>query len=127
MAYERDGTASGLGPGLPFTAVAWLDKQVSNQATEIMARSLGVPNLVGSVQQGLQEISDQTGPLNSALVTTPVLWLVSARPIKTGSAIPTITVSPACCQVSPSGEMNAEKYPADKVRGKALKYSDYHE
>ena len=24
-------------------------------------------------------------------------------------------------------EMNAEKYPADKVRGKALKYSDYHE
>jgi len=24
-------------------------------------------------------------------------------------------------------EKNAEKYPADKVRGKALKYSDYHE
>jgi len=48
--------------------VAWLDKQVSNQATEIMARSLGVPNLVGSVQQGLQEIPDQAGPLDSAVV-----------------------------------------------------------
>jgi len=24
-------------------------------------------------------------------------------------------------------EQNAEKYPADKVRGKDLKYSDYHE
>jgi len=24
-------------------------------------------------------------------------------------------------------EKNAEKYPADRVKGKALKYSDYHE
>jgi hypothetical protein len=48
--------------------VAWLDKQVSNQATEIMARSLGVSNLIGSVQEDLQEIPDAAGPLSSALV-----------------------------------------------------------
>jgi hypothetical protein len=51
-----------------LVTVAWLDKQVSNQATEIMARSLGVPHLIGSVQQSLQEIPDQAGPLDSALV-----------------------------------------------------------
>jgi hypothetical protein len=52
-------------PPLPDTpakellvTAAFLDKQVSNQATEIMVRSLGIPNLAGSVQAGLEEISD---------------------------------------------------------------------
>jgi hypothetical protein len=51
-----------------LVTVAWLDKQVSNQATEIMVRSLGVPNHEGSVQQGLQGIPDTTGAQDSAMV-----------------------------------------------------------
>jgi hypothetical protein len=52
--------------------VAWVDHQVSNQASETLARTLGIPQLVGSLQQGLAEISDVAeGPsgLDSALVT----------------------------------------------------------
>lgn len=52
-------------PPLPDTpakkllmTVAFLDKQVSNQAAEILARSLGIPNLVGSVQAQLAGIPD---------------------------------------------------------------------
>ncbi len=48
--------------------VAWLDKQVSNQASEVLARTLGIPNLDASIQQGLQGIPDLSGPLDSALV-----------------------------------------------------------
>lgn len=47
---------------------AYLDQQVSNQATEIAARTLGLPSLVGSLQSGLVEIPDQEGPLPSAYV-----------------------------------------------------------
>ncbi len=51
-----------------LVTMAWLDKQVSNQATEIMVRSLGIPNLTASVQQGFPGIPDADGPLDSALV-----------------------------------------------------------
>jgi hypothetical protein len=51
-----------------LVTVAWLDKQVSNQATEIMVRSLGVPNHEGSVQQGLEGIPDVVGAQDSAMV-----------------------------------------------------------
>lgn len=47
---------------------AWLDKQVSNQATEILARSLGIPNLDASIQQGFPGIPDVSGPVDSAMV-----------------------------------------------------------
>jgi hypothetical protein len=63
-AYVRHITGE-IEPPLPDTpakkllvTVAWLDKQVSNQATEIMARSLGIPNLAGSIQEGLPGIPD---------------------------------------------------------------------
>jgi hypothetical protein len=52
--------------------VAWVDHQVSNQASEILARTLGIPQLLGSLQQGLAGIPDVAeGPsgLDSALVT----------------------------------------------------------
>jgi len=49
-------------------SVAWLDKQVSNQCTEVAARTMGLPNLEGSLQQGLQQIPDVTGPVDSAYV-----------------------------------------------------------
>ena len=51
--------------------VAWLDKQVSNQASEIAARSLGLPSLRGSLQARLVGIPDRrAGPrgLDSAYV-----------------------------------------------------------
>lgn len=48
---------------------AWLDKQVSNQCTEIAARTLQLPNLApGSLQRGLPGIPDLEGPLDSAYV-----------------------------------------------------------
>jgi len=47
---------------------AFLDQQVSNQGTEIAARTLGLPSLVGSLQSNLAQIPDLEGPLTSALV-----------------------------------------------------------
>ena len=47
---------------------AWLDKQVSNQCTEAAVRSLGIPNLTGSLVEGLVDIPDVTGPVDSASV-----------------------------------------------------------
>ncbi|HME73541.1 MAG TPA: hypothetical protein VKM54_27305, partial [Myxococcota bacterium] len=47
---------------------AFLDQQVSNQGTEIAARTLGLPQLVGSLLPGVAEIPDRAGPLDSAWV-----------------------------------------------------------
>lgn len=44
------------------------DHLVSNQATELAARTLGLPSLEGSVLPGLPGIEDLPGPLPSALV-----------------------------------------------------------
>jgi len=62
-------------PGTPakkiLMTVAWLDKQVSNQASEIAARSLGLASLEGSLQAQLEEMPDvAAGPdgLDSAYV-----------------------------------------------------------
>ncbi len=48
--------------------MAFLDQQVSNTGTEIAARTLGLPNLEGSLLTNLPEIPDVPGPLSSALV-----------------------------------------------------------
>ena len=48
--------------------VARFDHQVSNQASEIMARTLEIPSLVGSAEFGKPLIPDLPGPLESALV-----------------------------------------------------------
>ncbi len=60
------------GPSKILMTAAWLDKQVSNQATEVTARTLGIPNLTGSIAQGFQGIpdvdTDIAGPQDSALV-----------------------------------------------------------
>ena len=75
LACDASNVTGLVDPPLPNTpakqllvTVAWLDKQVSNQATEILVRSLGVPNLTSSVQQGFAEIPDMVPPLDSALV-----------------------------------------------------------
>ncbi len=51
-----------------LVTAAFLDKQVSNQATEVMVRSLGIPSLVGSLLAGLVDIPDVAGPVDSAFV-----------------------------------------------------------
>ena len=48
-------------------SVAWLDKQVSNQGSEMAARSLGIGNLDGSLQRGFQGIPDLVGPQASGM------------------------------------------------------------
>ncbi len=45
-------------PKKMLVTVAFLDKQVSNQATNIYARSMGIPNLEGSIQRELVDIPD---------------------------------------------------------------------
>ena len=56
--------------------VAWLDKQVSNQAAEVAARTLGIPNFAGaSLVRGLQQIPDEpegAAGLESAFVVYDV-------------------------------------------------------
>lgn len=47
---------------------AFLDPVVSNQGTEVAARTLGLPSLIGSLQSHLEQIPDRPGPLSSALV-----------------------------------------------------------
>ena len=57
------------GPSRILMTPAWLDKQVSNQCSEVMARTLGIPNLSdGSLVSGLQQIPDAAGPQDSAMV-----------------------------------------------------------
>ena len=58
-------------PGTPAKKIlmttAWLDQQVSNQASEITARTLNLPNLIpGSLVSGMPQIPDLPGPLASA-------------------------------------------------------------
>lgn len=62
--------ASGVASGdkKVLMTVAWLDKQVSNQASEILARSIGLPSLEGSVLEGLVGIPDVSGPVDSAMI-----------------------------------------------------------
>lgn len=60
---------------------AWLDQQVSNQASEITARTLGLPNLVpGSIVSGMPEIPDLAGPLQSAYVMYDTATFDLAQP-----------------------------------------------
>ena len=71
--YARHITSDPLpGSGDPkhiLVTPGWLDKTVSNQCTEVEARTLGIPNLVpASLQRQLQGIPDQEGPLDSAYV-----------------------------------------------------------
>ncbi len=48
---------------------AWLDKHVPDDCQFALARTLGLPNLEGSVVRELPGVPDLAGPLDSALVT----------------------------------------------------------
>ncbi|MFQ5513414.1 MAG: hypothetical protein ACE5FG_03170 [Myxococcota bacterium] len=56
------------GPKRLMMTPAWLDKQVSNQCSEIAARSIGLSNMEGSIQSGLVGIPDVPSPQDSAYV-----------------------------------------------------------
>jgi len=62
-----DPPLAGVGPKKVLMSVAWLDKQVSNQAAELEARTLGIGNLEGSLLTGFQGIPDVTGAQTSAM------------------------------------------------------------
>jgi len=68
----RDPLPGSGDPAKLFMTVAWLDKQVSNQASEVAARTLGLPNLTSSIAQGFVGIpdvdTDVAGPQDSAMV-----------------------------------------------------------
>jgi len=72
--YARHVTSDPLPGSIPkkiLMTVAWLDKQVANHGSEITARTLGLPNLQGSVVADLTDIPDvPAGPdgLESAYV-----------------------------------------------------------
>lgn len=70
-AYATHVTANPL-PGTNVKNVlmtaALHDHLVTNQATELAARTLGLPSLVGSILPGLPGIPDLEGPLPSALI-----------------------------------------------------------
>jgi hypothetical protein len=62
-----DPPLAGVNPKRLMMSVAWLDKQVSNQASELAARSLGIGNLEGSLVRGHQGIPDLVGPQDSGM------------------------------------------------------------
>ncbi len=64
----NDPSLPGSIPKKMLMTVARFDHQVSNQASEIMARTLRIPSLVGSAEPGKPGIPDLPGPLDSALV-----------------------------------------------------------
>ncbi|MFP6640799.1 MAG: calcium-binding EGF-like domain-containing protein, partial [Myxococcota bacterium] len=75
-AYMRNITGTldpplvGSPPKSMLVTVAFLDKQVSNQATNIYARSMGIPNLEGSIQArfpGLPDVNADAASGNPGL------------------------------------------------------------
>jgi hypothetical protein len=71
----------GSAPPNILMTVAWLDQQVSNQASEITARTLGLPNLVpGSIVSGMPGIPDLPGPQSSAYVVYDTATFDLAQP-----------------------------------------------
>jgi hypothetical protein len=76
--------------------MAWLDQQVSNQCTEITARTLGIPMLEGSLLSGLPQIPDAPGPLESAFVVTDTGGLDSNDPAQqAANIIPPLANAPS--------------------------------
>jgi len=95
----RDPLPGSGDPAKLFMTVAWLDKQVSNQASEVAARTLGLSNLTSSIAQGLVGIpdvdTDIEGPQDSALV----IWDTGSFDIRDPAQAPFI---PALANQIPS-------------------------
>ena len=64
---------SGVGPNgdrgkKVLLTMAWLDKTVPNLGSETAARTLGLPQLTGSLLAGMPQLPDAAGPQDSAFV-----------------------------------------------------------
>jgi hypothetical protein len=83
--------------------VAWLDQQVSNQASEITARTLELPNLVpGSIVSSMPEIPDRPGPEASAYIVYDTATFDLDQP---GAWIPPLAnLIPESSSCDPHGE-----------------------
>ncbi len=100
------------GPGrLPDTgdpkllvSMAWLDQQVTNQGTEITARTLGLPSLEGSFLPGLPEIPDVPGPLDSAFVVYSTGTLDPTDPAQAAIIPPLANLSSQINRCDPHGQ-----------------------
>lgn len=94
-------------PGTPIKQIlmttAFLDQQVSNQASEITARTLNLSSLVpGSLNSGLAEIPDANGPLSSAYIVYDTATFRLNQP---GPWIPPLAnLIPASNRCDPHGE-----------------------
>jgi hypothetical protein len=62
------GRLPGVGPKRMLVTAALLDQQVSNLGSALLARTLRLPMLEGSVMRGVPGIPDSTGPQTSAFV-----------------------------------------------------------
>ncbi|MBP1686399.1 MAG: hypothetical protein H6Q33_2542 [Deltaproteobacteria bacterium] len=93
----------GTNPKNILMTMAWLDPQVSNVATEIAARTLGLPNLIGSLRTGLVDIPDKPGPLASALVIYDTGSFNLANPAHAKFIPPLANLAPqtSCCDPHP--------------------------
>ncbi|MFN8626663.1 MAG: hypothetical protein U0587_11895 [Candidatus Binatia bacterium] len=93
----------GVSPKHILMTMAWLDPQVSNVATEIAARTLGLPNLVGSLRTGMVEIPDTPGPLASALVIYDTGSFELSNPAQASFIPPLANLAPQpnCCDPHP--------------------------
>lgn len=69
-------------------STAFLDHQVSNTCSEIAARTMGLPNLIGSIMQEIPGIPDMPGPLDSAYVLTDIGEIDILNPAHVASVPP---------------------------------------
>lgn len=84
-------------------AAALHDQLVSNQATEIAARTLGLPSLIGSILPGLPLIPDLEGPLPSALVFYDAGAFDPSNPAHRPFIPPLANVQPVINRCDPHG------------------------
>lgn len=79
------------------------DQLVTNQATELAARTLGLPSLVGSVLPGLPGIADVDGPLPGAVVFYDAAAFNPADPLQVPFIAPLQNVPPLLNRCDPHG------------------------
>jgi hypothetical protein len=81
--------------------LAWLDQYAANIGGEAMARTLGLPSIVGSRLSGLVQIPDLEGPLPSALVINDYGRFDLANPAHEPFIPPLANLEPVCSACDP--------------------------
>jgi hypothetical protein len=76
--------------------LAWLDQFAANIGGEAVARTLGLPSILGSRLSGLVQVPDMEGPLPSALVVNDFGAFDPANPAHEPFIPPLTNVQPVC-------------------------------